>query len=108
MSTFLISPHVRADHFPSLMGWASLLAQSPHISEQSMHGGLFRTLRDSGLFRPSSCITFRHLIKRQLVYLQWIFALVLGARADSYTVLWRLFIRTDNCGQESGLWTCVN
>lgn len=58
-------------------------------------------------FQTSLCITFRHLIKRQLVYLQWIFALVLGARADSYTVLWRLFIRNYNSVRKSGLWRCV-
>lgn len=57
--------------------------------------------------QTSLCITFRHLIKRQLVYLQWIFALVLGARADSYTVLWRLFIRNYNSVRKSGLWRCV-
>ena len=104
MSTFLISTNIQADYFSVSEVVGSALAQSPphfrivdawrtfpdtlclaDFSGHSVLGGLFRTLcawwsfPDSLCnrhpFQTSLCITFRHLIKRQLIYLPRIFAL---------------------------------
>lgn len=57
-----------------------------------MHGELFRTLRNGGLFRPSSCMVFRHFIQCQLVYLQWIFAVALmGAGEELFSLMATLY-----------------